>query len=182
MPNIETRFLPAASGTPAADERLVKGMIPYNVLSQPMSMPNGRTFREVIRPGAFDESLRRRDDVLARYEHDKLLGRVSSGTLRLSTDAAALRYEADVAPTTNGDDLLTLLRRGDIRGSSFAFTVPKDGDNWKQEPGGLIRELRTVNLIDVSPVAKPAYPQTSAALASYRNAAIKMRLDLAERQ
>lgn len=50
------------------------------------------SFTEVIRQGAFNESLRRGSDILALLDHnpERVLGRTKSGTLRLSEDARGL--------------------------------------------------------------------------------------------
>lgn len=121
-------------------------------------------FREVVRASAFERSLREKADVIARANHHSgsLLGRTSSGTLRLSVDERGLRYEVDVPDTTGGRDTMEYIRRGDIHESSFAFRTPKDGARWaKQEDGSLLRELVDVDLVDVSPVAdEAAYPET----------------------
>lgn len=123
-------------------------------------------FREQIDPGAFTKTLREADVVgLWNHSDNDLLGRVSSGTLRLKADDEALRYEIDLPDTTVGRDVETLLRRKDIRGSSFAFRTIRD--KWEEdEDGNVSRTLLEVALIDVSPVARPAYPDTDAGLRS----------------
>lgn len=127
-------------------------------------------FREEILPGAFDRILSRqrgRQDVVALFNHDSniVLGRSSSGTLELSTDDKGLRYV--VTPPTSRADVLELIQRRDVRGSSFAFTVGKDGEAFRtDEGGGAIRQIREVSgLYDVGPVLVPAYPATSASVA-----------------
>ena len=115
-------------------------------------------FTEVIRPGAFKESLGR--DILALIDHDpgRLLARTKSGTLRLSEDTRGLRFELDVPDTQEGRDILTLAERGDLGGMSFGFTVPKGGEHWI----GQKRELRAVTLHEISVVHSwPAYDGTS---------------------
>jgi len=52
-------------------------------------------FVERIAPGAFKEVLETNPDVFGRYNHDRLLGRTSSGTVRLFHDERGLRYEID---------------------------------------------------------------------------------------
>lgn len=129
-----------------------------------------RVFVETIDPGAFNNTLkltkRKQADVLALWNHDTrhLLGRVSSGTLQLSVDDVGLRYEVELPDTTTGRDVAELLRRGDIRGSSFGFRAinPK----WTDEDGVLVRRLTEVALMDTSPVTSPAYPDTDAGLRS----------------
>src|SRR5688572_16918348 len=64
-------------------------------------------------------------DARALFNHDPnmLLGRAGAGTLRLSTDARGLRYEIDIPDTTVGRDVATSIARGDLAGSSFAFSI-----------------------------------------------------------
>ena len=130
-------------------------------------------FREKILPGAFDKVLARqrgKQDVVAVFNHDNsiVLGRTSSGTLELSSDAKGLRYE--VTPPATRSDIVELIARRDVRGSSFAFTVGTGGDAWSSDDKGSIRSVREVSgLFDVGPVVNPAYPDSSvqAALRSY---------------
>src|SRR5678815_5681055 len=91
-------------------------------------------FREIVRPGAFDRSLREGNDVIARANHQSelLLGRTSSGTVRLTVDPKGLRYEIDMPDTTAGRDTMEYVRRGDIHESSFAFMTPPKGDSWEK--------------------------------------------------
>lgn len=125
-------------------------------------------FFEEIAPGAFDGVLD--DDVRALIDHDsgRVLGRSSAGTLRLSTDDVGLRYEVDLPDTQEARDLLTLIKRGDVRESSFGFSVASRGDEWDEnEDGQIIRTIRKVGrLYDVSPVAFPAYPAATVAMRS----------------
>jgi HK97 family phage prohead protease/HK97 family phage major capsid protein len=121
-------------------------------------------FREQIAVGAFDGHLA--DDVRLLINHTGVpLARTTNGTLRLSVDETGLRYEAQLADTTEGRDLYTLIKRGDISQSSFAFSIEEE--SWDNKAN-----LRTVNkvgrLYDVSPVTYPAYATTTVAA---RNAA-----------
>jgi HK97 family phage prohead protease len=127
-------------------------------------------FKEEILPGAFDKILGRqrgRQDVVALFNHDSniVLGRTSSGTLELSSDDKGLRYV--VTPPVSRADVLELIQRRDVRGSSFAFTVDKNGESFRTgEDGKAVRQIREVSgLYDVGPVLVPAYPQTSASVA-----------------
>ena len=117
-------------------------------------------FREMIKPGAFDNVLG--DDVRAFFNHDPnyLLARTSSGTLKITTDKKGLRYSFDVPDTTAGRDLLVSMERGDITQSSFAFTVEED--SWSNVKGKEVRTIEKVaRLYDVSPVSIPAYPDAN---------------------
>ena len=84
----------------------------------------GEIFAERIERGAFDKTLERGDvAALFSHRHDQVLGHTQSGTLRLSIDDRGLKYEIDPPDTQLGRDVVTSIRRGDIRGSSFGFDV-----------------------------------------------------------
>ena len=120
-------------------------------------------FYEQIATGAFDDVME--NDVRAYFNHDEnlLLGRVSSGTLRISTDKRGLFYEVDLPNTTYANDLAELMKRGDVNQSSFAFLIEKD--RWEQRDGVTYRIIEKVSrLLDVSPVAQPAYPDATSEL------------------
>lgn len=122
-------------------------------------------FIEYIAPGAFDNVMN--DDVRGFYNHDwnYLLGRVSSGTLRLSIDEKGLAYEIDLPNTTYANDLVELMRRGDVNQSSFAFMI--EADKWETKGKQNIRTITKVSrLIDVAPVVIPAYPAATSGLVS----------------
>ena len=111
-------------------------------------------FREVIRPGAFDDVMD--NDVRALINHDPnlILGRTGNGTLELSTDERGLKYKVKLGDQQYARDFYESVKRGDISQSSFAFTIDKQ--SWNEE-----RTVRSVDkvrqLLDVSPVTYPAY-------------------------
>ena len=121
-------------------------------------------FREIIAEGAFDGRLE--DDVRFLINHEGLpLARTTNGTLRLSTDERGLKYEARVANTSVGRDLIELMRNGTINQSSFAFVV--EDDSWEMRDGINVRTINKVSrLYDVSAVTYPAYEEASVALRS----------------
>ncbi|CDL81754.1 HK97 family phage prohead protease [Xenorhabdus cabanillasii] len=126
-------------------------------------------FREIIKPGAFDEVLN--DDVRGLFNHDPnfILGRSAAGTLSLSVDDKGLRYDITAPQTQTIRDLvLAPMLRGDINQSSFAFRVARDGEHWyEDEEGIVIREInRFSRLYDVSPVTYPAYQDADSAVRS----------------
>lgn len=150
--------------------------------------------RERIARGAFDRALADRHDARGLFNHDPniVLGRVGAGTVRLSVDDVGLRYEIDAPDTQSGKDVVAMLRRGDVVGSSFAFIVR--GDSWQRDrdTGDEIRTIQDVDLLDVSPVTYPAYESTSAGVrrhsppdearisyAAYRAALARQELELA---
>lgn len=120
-------------------------------------------FYEQIAKGAFDDVMD--NDTRAYFNHDEnlLLGRVSSGTLRLSSDERGLYYEVDLPNTSYAKDLVELMKRGDVNQSSFAFLI--ESDRWEERDGKTYRIIEKVSrLLDVSPVAQPAYPDATSEL------------------
>jgi HK97 family phage prohead protease/HK97 family phage major capsid protein len=114
-------------------------------------------FREQIATGAFEG--RTDDDVRLLINHTGVpLARTTNGTLRLSVDNGGLRYEAELADTQEGRDLYTLIKRGDISQSSFAFSI--EDETWDNKTN-LRTVLKVGRLYDVSPVTYPAYATTT---------------------
>jgi HK97 family phage prohead protease len=167
VPEAELMIEERANGT----QVLVGYAAVYNRFSLPLR-EGGSQFREVILPGAFDKILSRqrgKGDVVALLNHntDLILGRSSSGTLELSSDDKGLRYVVTPPDTQVGRDTMELVRRRDLRGSSFAFSVDtKTGERWSSDEQGAVREIREVaSLVDVSVVLTPAYPASSVTVA-----------------
>lgn len=122
-------------------------------------------FRERIQPGAFKKVLDANADVRFLFNHDPnhVMARTKSGTMELREDPKGLRVYAELAPTTIAKDLRVLVKRGDVDGMSFAFSVDKDV--WAEEDGVLTRTIVSFrDLFDVGPVVYPAYPQTDASM------------------
>lgn len=121
-------------------------------------------FREKIAPGAFKKTIKKAD-IRALFDHDSkfVLGRNTSGTLKLSEDETGLRVQITPPAAQWADDLLRSMERGDINQMSFGFYTISDEweDLNKSTP---VRTLREVELFDVSVVTYPAYPDASVAI------------------
>jgi uncharacterized protein len=124
---------------------------------------------ERILPGAFDKAISRPDDCRGLFNHDpdNVLGRTASGTMRLTTDEKGLQYEIDPDDTSISKDVQRFLARGDVTGSSIAFTV--DEERWTEtkkedESWEILREIISVTLYDAGPVTYPAYTSTTSGL------------------
>jgi HK97 family phage prohead protease len=128
------------------------------VFGQPTEIAD---FVETVQQGAFARSIAAGADILALVDHDptKVLARTKAGTLRLIEDARGLRFEtSDLPATTAANDVLELVRSGNVGGASFAFRVPAGGERWQ----GKRRTLTEVDLREVSVVAAwPAYSGTT---------------------
>jgi hypothetical protein len=122
-------------------------------------------FVEKVQRGAFAQSLNDNDEVHALFNHDsdKVLGRRGSGTLRLWEDDYGLRMELDPPNTTLGNDVVELLKRGDLVSMSFGFYDVDD--SWEVRDGANVRTINSARLFDVSIVVNPAYSSASVKLA-----------------
>lgn len=166
-PSLEVRFISSAglhaevgAGTKKQSPTLRGHAAVFNALSHDLG-----GFREKILPGAFTESLKRKE-VRALYHHDSsaILGRTRNGTLKLQEDRHGLAFELSLPRTQLGADMAELVARGDVSQMSFGFIVPKGGDDWSYERGQSIRTIKQVELLEISLVGEPAYSQTSVAL------------------
>ena len=135
----------------------------YNSLSLPLG-----DFKETIDPNAFTDCLATNPDLFLLSEHDLgkgILARTSSGTLSVENTDIGLRFTATLPNTTLGNDTFVSLQRGDLRSMSFAFSC--NLDSWSQDGEGMyIRTILNAELYELSIVAQPAYPASTAALRS----------------
>jgi HK97 family phage prohead protease len=127
----------------------------------------GDAWVEDIAPGAFSETIK--DDVRSLFDHNSalILGRTKSKTLRIWEDDRGLRYEVDLPETQAGKDLQVSMDRGDVDGSSFAFTVTHD--EWNHDANPPRRTIHKVKLYEVGPVTFPAYPDAEVGLRSMQS-------------
>lgn len=142
----------------AADDgtKLIGYAAVFDSPSEPMP------FTEFVRRGAFTKTLNDGADVRLLVDHEGVpLARTKSGTLVLEEDDRGLRVEADLDPTNpDAARIISAMRRGDLSQMSFAFRTIKDA--WNNDRS--VRELREVQLFDVSVVTFPAYEETVAEL------------------
>ena len=123
-------------------------------------------FTERINPSALPASMLENADIFAYFNHDwsKVLARTPN-SLKLDLRDDGLYYEFEAPNTQDGNDLLEHIKRGEMYGTSFAFSLPEDGSGevWtKQEDGTYMREIIMFDaLYEISPVYTPAYPTTS---------------------
>lgn len=136
-------------------------------------------FREKIAPGAFDASLASGRDLYASVDHDptRVLGRQSSGTLRVNPGPAGIDVEVSIGEFSYARDLTVAIVRGDLRGMSFIFDVLDD--TWEMKDGVPHRTVKKADIEEVSFVYFPAYPQTVAAARALFQAAEMRAVDRA---
>lgn len=136
----------------------------------------GGEFVETIERTAVTQELIDNADVKCLFNHNReaLLARSNQGkgTLKLTIDEVGLRYEFEAPATIDGDKVLELVRRGDIVGSSFAFSCSgEDACRYYEDADGMLHRVvsRITGLYDVSPVIDPAYTETSVEARSWTN-------------
>ena len=162
LPSDQAEFRIAENG----DTKTVTG---YAALYNTRSVDLGG-FEEVLEPGCFDSVMETNPDVFALFNHDpdSILARSTSGTLKLSLDEKGLAYSFEMPDTTLGNDLSVLMKRGDIRGSSFAFVTGK-AEFRSDDSGKSVRYISNIaSLHDVAVVSTPAYPKAGAAIRSFK--------------
>ena len=120
-------------------------------------------FTEMISPAAF-EGVIERSDVFAVLDHDrnKVLARskMGKGSLELNIDQKGLQFRFESPNTTLGNDVLSMVKRGDLTDASFCFTV--EDESWqKREDGSYLRTINKIgDLFDVAICYNGAYAES----------------------
>ena len=113
-------------------------------------------------------------DVHALYNHDydHVLARskYGEGTLSLEQDQEGLKFRFDLPDTSTGNEVRTLVGRGDVDQASWAFTVKQE--RWEnvrsEKPTRVIEKIG--EMYDISLTPRGANPTTSVALRSLEKA------------
>lgn len=99
-------------------------------------------------------------DVALFYNHDTNhipLARTPN-TLNLEVDERGLKFAAIVPDTEDGRSIYESVKRGDLRGCSFAFNLADGGDSWE----GNKRTIHNIaKIFECSICPYPAYDETS---------------------
>ena len=123
-------------------------------------------FIERICKGAFKSALKRNDNVRILLNHDwnRDLGGTKDGNLELNEDSIGLHARA----TITDPEVVKKARNGDLVGWSFGF-MDKDVVNKRDEDGVPLREVKDMDLVEVSILDRskvPAYDGTLVAVRS----------------
>lgn len=125
----------------------------------------GMSRQEVFAARAFADRLESGEDVhfLSGHDFNKPLASRSAGTLSLTETDDALTVDAlisaDMAGVSYVRDFLSAHAAGLVRGLSPGFRVRPGGETVEERGGAILRTIRSADLIEVSAVTKPAYPQ-----------------------
>lgn len=148
--------------TSADGSTVLRGRFPYAI---PTVLSDGREKRrEVFEARAFGASVAGAGDVhfLVHHDMNKPLASRGAGSLTLEDTDDALTFEATLAPEMRSvgyvQDFLGTLAAGLVGGISPGFRVPQGGDKVKRSGAGIMRVVRSADLIEISAVTKPAYP------------------------
>ena len=138
-----------------------------------------RKVYEVLEPGCISRELLQKSDVVLNLNHSNMvpdvLGRYRNtdrDTLSLELRGDGIDCRCELPNTSNANDTLELIKRGDINGMSFAFE-----DDYEDTENGVsyertndvddgkevwLRHVKKITgLYDVSIVTHPAYEQTT---------------------
>lgn len=161
----EFRYIPAKALRVAKTDDGKRTLSGYAAVFNSLSEDLGG-WREQILPGAFSKCLASNPDIVCLRDHNQsmILGRTTSGTVKVTQDEIGLRFDCDLPNTSVANDLVTLLERGDVRGCSFGMFCLDE--NWHTDNGLEVRDVIEAEVFDVSVVSSPAYPATSVQLRS----------------
>ena len=138
----------------------------FNISGRPIVYDTPTTIHDLV--GDYIETIKRGaldgadlSDVRLLVNHDETrlpLARVPK-TMTLSVDNDGLTFKANLPDTEAGKEAYEAVRRGDLTGMSFAFTVPEGGDSYDAKTN-----TRTITKIakvyECSLVNYPAYEST----------------------
>jgi len=119
---------------------------------------DGIEYKEIIQKGAMDET--DISEAFMKYNHSDAfmaMARTKNETLQIDVRDDGVYIKAELADTTAGRDLYTLVQRGDIDKMSFAFTIEEESYNKETRTWTV---LKIDKLYDVAAVTIPAYDNT----------------------
>lgn len=130
------------------------------------------SYTEVIKRGALDEADLTDSRLLVNHDMTRIPLARTPKTMQFSITDKGLEMRAELPDTEEAKTAYTAVKRGDLTGMSFAFTVPDGGDSFDAQTN-----TRTITKIDkvyeVSLVNFPAYPTASAEARSTRAESLK---------
>ena len=133
--------------------------------------PTG-SYTEVIKRGALDGADLTDSRLLVNHDLTRIPLARTPKTMQFKITDNGLEMTAELPDTEEARSAYTAVKRGDLTGMSFAFTVPEGGDSFDAKTN-----TRTITKIakvyEVSLVNFPAYPTASAEARSARAEGLK---------
>lgn len=135
------------------------------VLPPEMACGANSQFVEKVGAGAFKRAIERNPNVRLYYNHEREIGSVSGGQLKLREDNIGLHAEAFITDP----EVVAAAKHGELRGWSFGFSGARS--SWENIGADLKRRTLTdFDLSEVSILTKtPAYVGTSVEMRSAEN-------------
>ena len=117
------------------------------------------SYIEIIERGALDGADLSDVRLLVGHDASRIPLARTPKTMVLKRDDEGLTFEATLPNTEAGREAFEAVKRGDLRGMSYAFTVPEGGDEY--DPESNTRTIKRIaKVYECSLTAFPAYEST----------------------
>ncbi len=127
---------------------------------------------EIIKRGALDKADLADSRLLVNHDLSRIPLARTPKTMQFTVTDKGLEMRAELPDTEEAKSAYTAVKRGDLTGMSFAFTVPDGGDSY--DPATNTRTISKIaKVYEVSLVNFPAYPEASAEARSARAEGLK---------
>ena len=156
----EVRVAEIRANEPAADGKaLILSGRPVVYETPTVIRDIGGSYIEIVKRGALDGADLGDVRLLVGHDATKIPLARTPKTMSLKLDEDGLTFEAALPDTEAGKAAYQAVERGDLRGMSYAFTVPKDGDSY--DPKTNTRTITKIaKVYECSLTAFPAYEST----------------------
>lgn len=130
------------------------------------------SYTEVIKRGALDGCDLTDSRLLVNHDMTRIPLARTPKTMQLSITEKGLEMRAELPDTEEARSVYTAVKREDLTGMSFAFSVPDGGDSFDAKTN--TRTITKISKVyEVSLVNFPAYPTASAEARSTRAESLK---------
>lgn len=159
MKEIRITEIRAAEPTADGDKALVLSGRPVVYDTPALINDISGSYIEIVKRGALDHADLTDVRLLVGHDASKIPLARTPKTMSLQIDDGGLTFSATLPDTDAGRAAFSAVERGDLRGMSYAFTVPDGGDSYDPETN-----TRTITKIakvyECSLTAFPAYEST----------------------
>ena len=130
------------------------------------------SYTEVIKRGALDGADLTDSRLLVNHDMTRIPLARTPKTMQFSITEKGLEMRAELPDTEEARSVYTAVKREDLTGMSFAFSVPDDGSSFDAKTN--TRTITKISKVyEVSLVNFPAYPTASAEARSTRAESLK---------
>lgn len=158
----EVRVTEIRANTPTADgeKALILSGRPVVYDTPTLIRDISGSYIEVIKRGALDGADLSDVRLLVGHDTSKIPLARTPKTMSLKLDSDGLTFEAVLPDTDAGREAYKAVERGDLKGMSYAFTVPDGGDSY--DPKTNTRTIHKIaKVYECSLTAFPAYESTT---------------------